>query len=246
MRGCLLVQAKIEGGPPIADAATIRSFNTAAFAFDPVLVNHVKRNPVLGRQHVVDELVRDLFRAQVHELAVPHIRQEEIMHQLAAVPIGQGLDRLEFEDRSSADKHVDIVRFAKAIECHVDGHFDLGPSHAKNDFAMVDFLVKKPAEFVMDGKDIPHRFKDHFAELAIIQPPNLRTLLQLALVLSSSDRKMKDRKIEVGISRLSISLLFIFLSHIFLSFHVAKQSRSNLVMFDCDDWQPIQGIPAFG
>ena len=116
--------------------------------------------------------------------------------------VAQGFHRLQLEDRSRRDQQIEIVGLAKIFEHHVDG--DLGPciAQTRSDLPLLDLLVEKPADFVVDRKDTLHYVVSQSFELLLIQTSHLRTDENGHTGLSQreekTDRKMGDRKMNAG------------------------------------------------
>ena len=98
------------------------------------------------------KLVLDPPPPQIHELAVRQVCEEQIMHQLPAVPFCQGFHRLQLENRPASHQQVKVVGLAEIAEPHVDRHLTPCVRNPEGDFTVVDLRVEQPAQLRCTSK----------------------------------------------------------------------------------------------
>ena len=120
---------------------------------------------------VFTNFVLNSFGPQIDELAVFRVSQKEIVQQLRSMPFCKLFNRLEFEDRAAKQK-IEIISLAKRLEDHFNRNFAACFRQSLQKFVLVDFLIEKPAQVLVDFEQSPHDLIGYLCKLVLSQSWN--------------------------------------------------------------------------
>jgi len=104
----------------------------------------------------VHELGFDAFGARVDDLAVGEVEEQEVIEGLAAMARMDAVGGFELEETTSPDEDVEEVGLREGVVGDGDLEFEFGAGEAVGQFTLVNALVEKAAEVVVDGIDVLH------------------------------------------------------------------------------------------
>jgi hypothetical protein len=84
------------------------------------------------------------------------------------MPVDQCLHRFEFENGTPFDNRINEIGLSKLVERNFERYLQRHPTDASRELLLVDPLVEKPSEFVVNFKHATHRTIRDSSELALI------------------------------------------------------------------------------
>ena len=107
----------------------------------------------------VDELMFDLFAAEIDQLAVVQVGQHEVLNQLSAMPVVELRNDLQFEWASGIHHEVhEIELFKIGMSQSYANFLDRAGTKNVGQGEPIDRFVEDPAQPLVDVEGVP----DHF------------------------------------------------------------------------------------